>query len=199
MVTKVRSGPFRYPESPFRYSESPFRYQRKSVSVPRESVSVLRESVSVSTKVRFGPFRSVSVPREFVSVLRESVSVSTKVRFGPFRSVSVPRESVSVLRESVSVSTKVRFGPFRSVSVRSGPFRYIVIPTDTYILQANRASFNQYAVDPTCKVCQEEPEDRVYFIARCESLDHVREPYKHKLENVFMDIIPNVKDDMIFT
>ena len=75
----------------------------------------------------------------------------------------------------------------------------VKILTGTYILQANRASFNKYAVDPTCKVCQEVPEDRVHFIARCESLDHVREPYKHKLENVFMDIIPNVKDDMIFT
>ena len=46
MFTKVRSGPFRYPESPFRYSESPFRYPRKSVSV------------------RSSPFRSVSVNRD---------------------------------------------------------------------------------------------------------------------------------------
>ena len=71
----------------------------------------------------------------------------------------------------------------------------VKILTGTYILHTNRASFNQYSVDQTCKVCQEEPEDRAHFIARCESLDHVRQPYKHKLENVFMDIIPNVKDD----
>ena len=51
----------------------------------------------------------------------------------------------------------------------------VKILTGTYILQANRASFNQYAVDPTCKVCQGEPEDRVHFIARCKSLDHVRD------------------------
>ena len=32
--------------------------------------------------------------------------------------------------------------------------------TGTYLLQANRARFNQFQVDPTCTICGEEPEDR---------------------------------------
>ncbi|MCW4345831.1 MAG: reverse transcriptase family protein [Candidatus Thiodiazotropha endolucinida] len=72
--------------------------------------------------------------------------------------------------------------------------------TGTYILQANRSCFNQYAVDPTCKVCQAEPEDREHFIARCQPLEYVREPYRQRLKNVFMDRIPNMKlDSSLFT
>ena len=37
--------------------------------------------------------------------------------------------------------------------------------TGTYTLQANWANFNQYAVDPTCKLCDSEPEDREHFLA----------------------------------
>ena len=67
--------------------------------------------------------------------------------------------------------------------------------TSMYILQANRSCFNQYAVDPMCKVCQKEPEDRVHFITRCGSLEHVRGPYRQKFVNMFKDIIPNVTID----
>ena len=39
--------------------------------------------------------------------------------------------------------------------------------TGTYILQANRAAFNQYSVNPTCKLCSKEHETREHFIAKC--------------------------------
>ena len=39
--------------------------------------------------------------------------------------------------------------------------------TGTYILQANRAAFNQYAVNATCKLCQSAPETRQHFIGVC--------------------------------
>ena len=39
--------------------------------------------------------------------------------------------------------------------------------TGTYILQGNRAVFNQHSVDPTCKLCTIAPETRQHFIAEC--------------------------------
>ena len=47
--------------------------------------------------------------------------------------------------------------------------------TCTYILQANRAAFNQYSVNPTCKLCFKETENRTHFIAKCDSYGSVRE------------------------
>jgi len=35
------------------------------------------------------------------------------------------------------------------------------------LLQANRAKFNQNDVDPTCRLCAEEPEDRRHFLSSC--------------------------------
>ena len=39
--------------------------------------------------------------------------------------------------------------------------------TGTYILQANRAAFNQYTVDPTCKLCSVAPATRQHFTGEC--------------------------------
>lgn len=36
---------------------------------------------------------------------------------------------------------------------------------DTYTLQGNRSAFNQYRVDPTCRLCLAGSEDRQHFIA----------------------------------
>ena len=44
-----------------------------------------------------------------------------------------------------------------------------ILLTGTYILQGNRAAFNQYEVDPTCKLCSTAPETRQHFIAKCTS------------------------------
>ena len=41
------------------------------------------------------------------------------------------------------------------------------LPTGTYILHDNRAAFNQYTVDPICKLCLAAPETRQHFIAEC--------------------------------
>ena len=38
---------------------------------------------------------------------------------------------------------------------------------DTYILQANRAAFNQYAMNSTCKLCSASPETWEHFIGEC--------------------------------
>ena len=55
--------------------------------------------------------------------------------------------------------------------------------TGTYILQGNRAAFNQYTVDSTCKLCLAAPETRQHFIAECSAYTHAREVYLEKLRN----------------
>ena len=55
--------------------------------------------------------------------------------------------------------------------------------TSTYILQGNRAAFNQYTVDSTCKLCLAAPETRQHFIAECSAYTHAREVYLEKLRN----------------
>ena len=60
--------------------------------------------------------------------------------------------------------------------------------TGTYILQANRAKFNQFDVDPTCTICGDEPEDRLHFIMRCRCLAEVRQHHVRKLQRIFGDI-----------
>mgnify|MGYP005716497737 CR=1 FL=1 len=46
--------------------------------------------------------------------------------------------------------------------------------TGTYVLQANRAKFNQFDVDPTCTICNDGPEDRCHFIVGCSRLENTR-------------------------
>ncbi|XP_033731546.1 uncharacterized protein LOC117321188 [Pecten maximus] len=46
--------------------------------------------------------------------------------------------------------------------------------TGTYTLKANRAAFNQYNVDPECRLCKTGAEDRQHFIAECKSLHSIR-------------------------
>ena len=56
--------------------------------------------------------------------------------------------------------------------------------TGTYVLQANRAKFNQFNVNPTCKICGEEAEDRLHFILRCKALEANRRHHIKKICNI---------------
>ena len=59
--------------------------------------------------------------------------------------------------------------------------------TGSYTLQANRANFNQYTVNPTCKLCSAEPKDRPHFLARCTFLESIRSHYREiKIKNEFL-------------
>ena len=51
------------------------------------------------------------------------------------------------------------------------------ILTGTYILQSNRAVFNQYAVDPMCKICESGPENRQHFLVECQPPQEVRQVF----------------------
>ena len=46
--------------------------------------------------------------------------------------------------------------------------------TGTYILQENRARFNQFEVNPTCKMCGAATEDRLHFLIVCSALLPIR-------------------------
>lgn len=66
------------------------------------------------------------------------------------------------------------------------------ILTGSYILQANRSCFNDYEVDPTCKMCEKEADDIEHFIARCESLEHIRCLCRQKLVDILKDTSLNL-------
>ena len=53
--------------------------------------------------------------------------------------------------------------------------------TGTYILQSNRAAFNQYSVNSTCKLCELAPEIRQHFIGECVYFETERSAYINKL------------------
>ena len=61
--------------------------------------------------------------------------------------------------------------------------------TRTYMLQCDRAAFNQYTVYPTCKLCLAKPETRQHFQEECSAYMSEREVYTEKLRNntVFPD------------
>ena len=51
----------------------------------------------------------------------------------------------------------------------------VKILTGSYILQFNRASFNQNQVSPTCLLCKEEEETTEHFMLYCSSLNSIRQ------------------------
>ena len=54
--------------------------------------------------------------------------------------------------------------------------------TGTYTLQSNRAVFNQFAVDPTCNLCEKSPETRQHFLAECQTLHCVRQSFCNRIQ-----------------
>lgn len=74
--------------------------------------------------------------------------------------------------------------------------------TGTYILQANRAAFNQHAVNPTCKLCSEGPETRQHFLTECSFLTAERQSYIQRLTTlcIFTDAqIQQLNEPVILT
>ena len=53
--------------------------------------------------------------------------------------------------------------------------------TGTYILQANRAAFNQHEVNPICQLCLLAPETRQHFISECELFTAEKKAYRDRL------------------
>ena len=42
--------------------------------------------------------------------------------------------------------------------------------------------FNQFAVDPTCKLCEKSPETRQHFLAECQTLHRVRQSFCNRIQ-----------------
>ena len=53
--------------------------------------------------------------------------------------------------------------------------------TGTYILEGNRAAFNQFVADSTCKLCSSLLETRQHFLAECAVFKESRQEYIQKL------------------
>ena len=51
----------------------------------------------------------------------------------------------------------------------------------TYILQSNRARFNQFTVAKVCPLCQLDDETMGHFLLRCKELQLTREPFIRQL------------------
>ena len=54
--------------------------------------------------------------------------------------------------------------------------------TGTYILQGNRATFNQHDVNPTCELCHTAPETRQHFLSECTSFLTKRQEFITKIQ-----------------
>ena len=57
--------------------------------------------------------------------------------------------------------------------------------TGTYVLQTNRASFNQNQVNPTCLLCKKGDETVEHFLLHCESLEHIRRPILYGIQRIW--------------
>lgn len=55
--------------------------------------------------------------------------------------------------------------------------------TGTYILQGNKARFNQNQINPTCLLCNNGDETREHFISACQKLQSVRDPFLNSLQS----------------
>ena len=54
--------------------------------------------------------------------------------------------------------------------------------TGTYVLQTNRAAFNQNAVNPLCKLCNNSEETQQHFLFECPELEDRRTPILHEID-----------------
>ncbi|MCG7875776.1 MAG: reverse transcriptase domain-containing protein [Candidatus Thiodiazotropha endolucinida] len=63
------------------------------------------------------------------------------------------------------------------------------ILTGTYILQSNRAKFNQNEVNPTCQLCRMDNETIQHFLLNCKELDTVRKPILNDFLNIRRELI----------
>ena len=59
---------------------------------------------------------------------------------------------------------------------------WLRIATGTYILQCNRASYNQFESDATCNLCGKSDETLTHFLLECETLQSCRQPIITEIE-----------------
>lgn len=71
---------------------------------------------------------------------------------------------------------------------------HLRILTGTYILQTNRAAFNQNEVDPTCLLCDAGHETTEHFILICPALESIRQTCFPEISQEYMQVTGNKFD-----
>ncbi len=69
----------------------------------------------------------------------------------------------------------------------------------SYILQTNRASFNQHQVSDVCLLCGQGPEDMQHFISECSALDFKRKPHIDNIKRLCMKleiVLPKARQEL---
>lgn len=71
----------------------------------------------------------------------------------------------------------------------------------SYLLQVNRAKFNQYEIDSTCIMCKKGIEDRCHFLLHCTALSSAKEALLTKIKRLLLDEIRSVctQNDSLLT
>ena len=60
---------------------------------------------------------------------------------------------------------------------------WLRIATGTYILQSNRAVYNQFECDATCKLCEYAEETLTHFLLDCKAMHECRQPIMTDIES----------------
>ena len=71
--------------------------------------------------------------------------------------------------------------------------------TGTYILQENRAKFNQYKIDDTCTLCRANAETRVHFLVECSRFSNLRQGFIQSMRNILMTSNTKSRIDEVLT
>ena len=72
----------------------------------------------------------------------------------------------------------------------------------SYILQSNRARFNQFKVDPSCPLCGNDREDMTHLLLVCPRLQHSRKRHLNKIKSLLLKLqidIPTDNDNLAYT
>ena len=71
--------------------------------------------------------------------------------------------------------------------------------TGTYILQENRAKFNQYKIDDTCTLCRANAETRVHFLVECSRFSNLRQGFIQSMRNILKTSNTKSRIDEVLT
>ena len=73
--------------------------------------------------------------------------------------------------------------------------------TGTYILQCNRAAFNQNQIEPTCLLCKTEEETLEHFLLNCTALHSARQPILDIIKGLYTSLhepqLTNIPSDLL--
>ena len=109
---------------------------------------------------------------------------------------AIQEKSSLILLHDVSVSPSWKHVKLNCQSVARARIQARLM-TNTLTLQAHRASF--YGEDPTCKLCNLEPETTTHLLTTCPAMSHMREELLDPIyEHMYLSsmTIPKSKDDL---